>query len=52
MCAKCPGPVRLGGWLGLAVLVRAIGLPDVPGGWKLVRAARYPKPASTWHRMP
>ena len=52
MCAKCPGRCGWAGGWGLAVLERAIGLPDVPGGWKLVRAARYPKPAVTWHRMP
>ena len=34
MCAKCPGRCGWAGGWGLAVLVRAIGLPDVPGGWK------------------
>ena len=47
-----PGLVRRGGGWGLGGLVLAIGLPDVPGAWMLVRAARHPKPALTWRRMP
>jgi len=48
-----PGRVRAGGWLGF--LPGWCGRSGC-GGWRrrgcLVRAARFPKPALTWRRMP